>query len=241
MENVSFQLGGPGPGCSVTRLRQLAAGELSEPEALALRDHLNGCTRCLQTERELAHERDLLARDLPFPAFAATVAEKLAKTATPKRRVIWTYAAPLALAATLAAALMPLAIRRQANDFGTRTKGAAGASLLVQDGEGTRELGPGELVAPEARLALSLRPAGYGYVAAALVEPGPDARQISLLFAGPAKGGPQGSAFAWTGTGRASVVVWFSPKPITEEHFLSALRADRPDPHVAVVTVPLMR
>ncbi len=237
MEHTNFPLGGPGPGCSVMRLRRLAAGELSDAEGLALRDHLEGCARCQLAQQDLAEEREALARNLPFPAFAANVAEKLAAATAPKRRPPWIYVLPLALAATFAAVALPVALQRPVETPGNRTKGAVGATLFVQDARGTRQLEPGEPVAAEAHLSLSLRPSGYPYAAAALVE----GTEISPLFVGAAKGGPLGSAFAWTGTGQAKVVVWFSHTPLLEDRFVSALREDRPEPEVATVALPLMR
>jgi hypothetical protein len=239
MEHLS--LGGPGPGCSVTRLRRLEAGELSEAEAGALRDHLLGCSRCQRSQQELTHERVALERELPFSRFAAGVAERLATAPSPRRRAMWVYAAPLALAATLAAVVLPLTIRRSEDTPGNRTKGSPGAALVALDQLGTHELMSGNAISPGAHLTLSLRPAGHPYAAAALVEPGQTTADVSPLFVGPAKSGPAGPAFEWTGSGHATLVVWFSDTPISENHFLAALRADRPDPDVTVVNLFLVR
>lgn len=73
------ELGGPGPGCSAMRVRRLLAGELAGAARDAEARHLAGCARCQRVEREIAEEQARLARDVPFEALAAGVAEKLAR------------------------------------------------------------------------------------------------------------------------------------------------------------------
>ena len=72
-------LGGPGPGCSIGRLRRLAAGEVAGEARTRLEEHLAGCARCQGAWAEVEAERRALPERLPFEAFAAGVAEKLAR------------------------------------------------------------------------------------------------------------------------------------------------------------------
>ncbi|HET9595887.1 MAG TPA: zf-HC2 domain-containing protein [Anaeromyxobacteraceae bacterium] len=46
MTSHPLALGGPGPGCSIGRLRRLAAGELTGDARTRLEEHLAGCARC---------------------------------------------------------------------------------------------------------------------------------------------------------------------------------------------------
>src|SRR5216684_5029577 len=93
-----FRSGGPGTACSAMRVRRLVAGELQGTDRERTQQHVDGCARCQSVLTELADERARLARDVPFEAFAAGVAEKLAQAHQPPRFVRW---APLAAAAAL--------------------------------------------------------------------------------------------------------------------------------------------
>ncbi len=223
MNAAPLTLGGPGPGCSRHRLRRLDTGDLSSTEAEALRAHVAGCLRCQATQAELAHERAELPRVLPFDAFAAGVAERLA---APRRPVRLTralqIAAPLAAAAALLVVALPQ-LRPPPADR-TRAKGEAGATVHVKDARGQSALTPGEPLAPRAQLLVSLRPAGHAYAAAALWEP----TSVSLLFAGVARPGPLPTAFEWDGHGRASLVVRFAAQPIDAAAFVRALEQGGP-------------
>ena len=83
---MTLSLRGPGPGCSAARIRRLASGEIDGAERARLLEHVAGCARCQQTQREIADEGPALAAALPFDEFAAGVAEKLASAARPARR-----------------------------------------------------------------------------------------------------------------------------------------------------------
>ena len=137
---MNLELGGPGPGCSAMRVRRLLAGELAGAEAERTLLHVEGCARCGQVQRELLLEQEALRRDVPFPAFAAGVAEKLAVRPRRSRLSRW---APMAAAAGVVLAASVLALRPSDTET-VRSKGAATAQLFVQDRAGTRELSAGE-------------------------------------------------------------------------------------------------
>jgi hypothetical protein len=208
-------------------VRRLVAGELQGAERDRLTDHVKGCARCQITERELAAERGELAAAIPFDRFAAGVAEKLARPAKVSRfsrPMAW---ASMAIAASLLAMVGAQLWLRQLAPAGggspretaTRVKGGAGAELYVQDQSGSRALGPGEGVAPGAKLLLSLEPAGHRFAAAALIDrDGPAA-----LYVGLAKAGPLPQAFEWTGEGTARLVVQYADQPIDQSAFLNLL------------------
>ena len=216
---MNLDLGGPGPGCSAMRVRCLLAGELEGAEKERTLAHVSGCARCGQVQREIALEQEALRRDLPFPAFAAGVAEKLA--ARPRRSVLARWA-PLLAAAGLALVAGALVLRP--SDTATvRSKGAATAQLFVQDARGTRELAAGEAVAAGARLRIALHPAGHTRAAAVLIEPG----ETSVLYSGAAVSGPLPQAFEWTGQGAASLLVVLSDQPIDAAKLHGAADAPR--------------
>src|SRR5438105_8764716 len=89
------------------RVRRLAAGELTGAELERTQAHVDGCERCAATQREIAVEREALQRDVPFPAFAAGVAEKLAQ----RPQQSFSRWVPLAAAAALALAAGALVLR----------------------------------------------------------------------------------------------------------------------------------
>jgi hypothetical protein len=215
---VSLDLGGPGQGCSAMRVRRLAAGELAGVEKERTEAHVAGCERCARVQLEIAQEREALRRDVPFPAFAAGVAEKLA--AKPRRP--WTARwAPLAVAASvLLVAGVGLVTRREPSE---RAKGGASAQLFVEDAAGVHALDPEEALAPGARLLLKLSPAGRKHAAAVLVEPG----ETSVVYEGPALDGPLPQAFEWTGKGVATLLVVLSDSRLDAAKIRSADDAPR--------------
>ncbi|HEY6910600.1 MAG TPA: hypothetical protein VI356_14580 [Myxococcales bacterium] len=215
---MTLDLGGPGQGCSAMRVRRLAAGELAGVEKERAEAHVAGCERCAKVRLELAQEREALRRDVPFPVFAAGVAEKLA--ARPQRR--WSARwAPLAVAASvLMVAGAGLLSRREPTE---RAKGGASAQLFVQDAAGVRALDPQEALAPGARLLLKLSPAGRKRAAAVLVEPG----ETSVVYDGPAVEGPLPQAFEWTGKGVATLLVVLSDSRMDAKRIRSADDAPR--------------
>ena len=201
---MNLDLGGPGPGCSAMRVRRLAAGELTGAEKERTQAHVDGCERCAATQREIAVEREALLRDVPFPAFAAGVAEKLAQK--PQRPAALRWQA-LALAAALALGAGVLVLRPSDTET-VRSKGSASVQLFVQDARGVHELqGP---VADGARLQLTLHPAGRKYVSALLIEP----HEKSVIYSGVAITGPLPQAFEWTGSGTATLKIIFADRPI---------------------------
>jgi hypothetical protein len=215
---VSLDLGGPGPGCSAMRVRRLVAGELAGAEKERTEAHVAGCERCARVQQEIAREREALRRDLPFPAFAAGVAEKLA--AKPRRQWAGRWA-PLAVAASVLMMVgAGLVVRREPTE---RPKGGASAQLFVQDASGVRALDPEEPLAPGARLLLKLSPAGRKQAAAVLIEPG----ETSVVYDGPAVDGPLPQAFEWTGRGVATLLVVLSDSRMDAAKIRSAEDAPR--------------
>jgi hypothetical protein len=203
---VTLDLGGPGVGCSSMRVRRLLAGELAGPEKERLETHLAECARCQKTVRELHEEGQVLRRDLPFPAFAAGVAEKMAEQRKP-RFAQWTALAAAACVLLMAGSM----VLRGRPDNELRSKGFALAQLFVQDGQGTRALAAGEAVASGAKLRLSLHPGERKFAAAVLLEQGEE----SVLYNGAALSGPLPDAFEWTGTAReAQLLVVLSDQAI---------------------------
>jgi hypothetical protein len=213
---TSLSLGGPGPGCSATRLRRLAAGELAGAERAQLLEHLAGCARCQETQREIAEEGRALAAALPFQEFASGVAERLARAEMPSRRWWARRWVPVAVAASLvAAAGVPLVARLSApgSAHGVRVKGAPSLTVYVHRSGGARQLAPGESIPAGARLRLSLSPAGRAQAAVLLL----DSDGAAVLYAGPALAGPLPEAFEWTGEGEATLLALFADEPIAAE------------------------
>jgi hypothetical protein len=217
---VNLDLGGPGPGCSALRVRRLLAGELSGVDKERTEAHVASCARCAAVGQEIASEREALRRDVPFPQFAAAVAEKLAQR--PRRGLVSRWA-PLAAAAAVAVMSGTALIVRPADTERQRVKGAAAAQLFVQDARGVHELAPGDAVAEGARLLLSLQPAGHRRAAVVLVEPG----ETSVVYDGPAVKGPLPQAFEWTGQGVATLVVVLSDSRVDAKSIRSAGDAPR--------------
>lgn len=253
---MTLSLGGPGVACSRMTLRRLAAGELAPEAAARAAAHLAGCARCQAAAREQEAERRALEAALPFEAFAAGVAERLATAPAGGRPPsAWRRAAPLALAAALAVGLAAPLVGRlagqgtglgpEATGLGpeataTRLKGAAAATLHLREGTGSRALAPGEAVPRGGALRLAISPAGRRFAAAALLdEDGP-----ALLQAGPAGAAP-GAAFEWTGR-RGAVVVVLDDAPVDARALLERLArggaaAAAPGPDAEVLVLPLRR
>ena len=205
---MNLDLGGPGPGCSALRVRRLLAGELSGVEKERTEAHVTGCERCAAVRQEIAAEREALRRDVPFPEFAAGVAEKLAHR--PRRDFVSRWA-PLAAAAGLVlVAGTALVLRPPADTERERSKGSASAQLFVQDASGVHELAAGDAVAEGARLLVSLQPGQHKRVAAVLIE----SSEASVIYQGPAVKGPLPQAFEWTGKGVATLLLVLSDSPV---------------------------
>ena len=217
---MNLDLGGPGAGCSAMRVRRLLAGELSGVEKERTEAHVEGCERCAAVRQRIAAEREALRRDVPFPQFAAAVAEKLAHRPQHRFASRW---APLAAAAGVALIAGTLLVRRPAETETVRSKGAGSAQLFVQDRTGVHELAAGEPVAEGARLLLSLQPAGRKRAVAVLVEPG----EASVIYDGPALNGTLPQAFEWTGRGVATLLVVLSDSAVDAKSIRSAADAPR--------------
>jgi anti-sigma factor RsiW len=221
------------------RVRRLQAGELAGPEKERTEAHVAGCARCAQVVRELEQEREALRRDMPFPAFAAGVAEKLAQAPQrPPDARRWALsgkmAAGLSRWAPFAAAagillVSGLVLRPGEETPGVRSKGGASARMFVQDARGVRELAA-EPVASGASLRLVLHSVERKHMTVVLLEPG----ETSVLYAGPATASPP--AFEWTGTGSATVLVVLDDTPV------SGIKSERDIPKGAeVLRIPLHR
>jgi len=243
---ASIGLGGPGVACSAMRVRRLDAGELSGEELLRTEAHVAGCERCQAMRRAIEAEREALHRHLPFGAFAAGVAGRLAGPAQapgPWRRR-WV---PLALAAGLAAVVVTPLVRQSLSGRddllpGVRTKGAATVEVQVATPAGSRALAAGEPVPQGAAMRIVLAPGGRREAAVALVDrDGP-----ALLYAGPAPSGVVPGAFEWTGEGDGELVVVLDDRPVDGAALLARLR-DRglagavPGRGAELVVVPLTR
>ena len=231
---MMVDLGGPGTGCSALRVRRLTAGELQGAERERTQQHVDGCARCQSVLRELADERARLARDVPFDAFAAGVAEKLAHAQRPSRFSRWVpLAAAAALLVVVGAGLAVRQVGDVANSERFRTKGGATVQLFQKSGAEARQVsgrvGSGPLM-------VQLEPGGHRFAAVLLVEP----QDTSVLYAGPARR-ELPEAFEWTGTARrATLLAVFADQPIDA----GALRRGgvKAAPKAAeVVQVPLER
>lgn len=203
---MNLDLGGPGAGCSAMRVRRLMAGELTGVEKERTEAHVLGCERCAAVQREIAQEREILRRDVPFPAFAAGVAEKLA--ARPRRSLLAQWA-PLAAAASVAL-IAGAGILLRPVESTTRSKGGVAAQLFVQDGRGVHEIDADGSVAEGARLLLKVTPAARKRMAAVLLEPG----ETSVIYSGPAIDGTLPQSFEWTGKGVATLLVVLSDSQV---------------------------
>lgn len=219
---MTLDLGGPGVACSAMRVRRFEAGELFGDERARTESHLVACARCQTTQRELVRERALLARDLPFEAMAAGVAERLAAQ-RPRRRSPRAFA--LALAAGLAAAVaVPALLRKPADERGYRLKGGAALTLYARDGAAARPLSPTDRVPANATLRIGLSPDGHKFAAVALV----DADGAAILYTGPAATGVLPGAFEWTGTGEGTLLGVLDDEPIDAAALASRLSRDGP-------------
>jgi len=214
------------------RVRRLVAGELQGAERERTQAHVDGCARCQAVLGELSEERARLVRDVPFEAFAAGVAERLAQAQRPPRFARW---APLAAAAALLLVVGTSLTLRSPPPIENHvlTKGGAAVALFQRGGpqahpvKGT--VGPGPIM-------VRLESAGRRYVAVLLVEP----QESSVIYAGAARS-ELPEAFEWTGTARrATLLAVFADKPLDAE----TLRRDgaKAAPKGAdVVQVPLER
>jgi hypothetical protein len=204
------------------RVRRLLAGEMTQPERAQVQAHVDSCSRCQRTVEELQREREALERDVPFPAFAAGVAEKLAARRQRPRFAPWTSG--IAAAAGILIVAGAFVLRPQTHDDGVRSKGGAPAQIFVNDQRGTRVLSSGERVAQGAKLRLSLHPGARRYAAAVLLEPS----ESSVLYDGRAVDGPLPEAFEWTGSAReARVLVVLSDKELDATRLHDASDAPR--------------
>jgi hypothetical protein len=237
---MTLALGGPGVACSSMRVRRFEAGELVGDERARTESHLAGCARCQATQRELLRERALLARDLPFEALAAGVAEQLARPA-PRRRP--GRALGLALAAGIAAAVaVPALLQTRTRDAGYRLKGGAELTLYARGGEAAHALLPSDVVPPGAALRLGLAPAGRRFAAVALV----DGDGAAVLYSGPATAGVLPGAFEWTGDGEGALVAVLDDAPVDAEALAARLSrggpaAASPGGGAEVIVRPLRR
>ncbi|HSM92794.1 MAG TPA: hypothetical protein VLT47_07865 [Anaeromyxobacteraceae bacterium] len=215
---MTLALGGPGVACSSMRVRRLEAGELIGDERARTESHLATCGRCQAAQRELAQERAQLARELPFEALAAGVAERRARP--PPRRAPRGLAG-LALAAGIAAAIAVPALRelRSRDDAGYRLKGGAELTLYARGDGAARALPPAEPIPSGAPLRIALAPAGRRYAAVALL----DADGAAVLYAGEAAPGVLPGAFEWTGDGDGTLVAVLDDAPIDADALAARL------------------
>lgn len=216
-------LGAAEAGCSAMRVRRLLGGELAGAEKAQVEAHVDSCARCQRTVQEVQGEREALERDVPFPAFAAGVAEKLA--ARRRRPRFAAFSSGLAAAAAILIVAGTFVLRPSRPGMGVRAKGGApSAQIFVNDGRGTRLLSSGEPVGEDAKLRLSLHPGGRKYAAVVLLEPS----ESSVLYDGRAVEGPLPQAFEWTGAAQeARVLVVLSDEQLDATRLHGANDAPR--------------
>ena len=251
------ELGGPrmagGAGaqvaCSAMRVRRLLAGELGGDEAISAEAHVAGCARCQAVRGEVEREKAELSTSTTFEVFAAGVAEKLAGAdaqvapSLPARWSQWRRTAPWRatnLAAKLAlVGLVGLVFVREMRPGdlsqtdplaavdgarGVRTKGGAGLTVFALRAARSFALRNGEKAKAGDRLLPALEPGGHSQVVVLLVEPG----EVSVLYRGPARGGPLPEAFEWTGSGpEARLVAVYADGPLEAEAVVAAVKAGR--------------
>lgn len=244
---MSPSLGGPGVACSISRVRRLEAGELAGEERARVLAHVDGCARCQASRREVQAERAALAEALPFEAFAAGVAERLARAPPqPARRrlppVALLVAANVLLLAAVPVILSVLPRPGSGGLSGERSKGGAELTVYVRDGGEGRVLAPGEPVPAGAALRVGLGRTARPYAAVALL----DADGPAVLYAGPARPGPLAEAFEWTGRGRGELVLVLDDAPVDGAALARRLAAGgvgaaAPRPGAEVVVRPLAR
>jgi len=201
-------LEGPGTACSANRVRRFRAGELRGADLERTEQHLRECARCQAVLRELDEESARLLRDVPFDAFAAGVAEKLARTTDAPR---WSRWIPLAAAAALLLAVgSSLTLRPGPADDGLRTKGGASITLYERTGTEVRAV---EHAVGAGPISMRTNPAGRAYMAVILAEPS----ESSILYSGPSRS-ELPTAFEWTGTApRATLIAVFADRPVDAE------------------------
>ncbi|MBS2025475.1 MAG: zf-HC2 domain-containing protein [Deltaproteobacteria bacterium] len=137
-----IDLGGPGAGCSASKVRRLRAGELAGAEKDALEAHVRGCARCQATEREITKEADQLAQVLPFDAFAAGVAEKLADAPAQSPSGPETASAPPSITAGAkgSRAVVSLTARRRWQTWALPLAVAASLAIVFSSAKITRAI-----------------------------------------------------------------------------------------------------
>ena len=105
-----------------------------------------------------------------------------------------------------------------------RTKGGAGLGVFALRAARSFSLREGEKAQAGDRLLPALEPGGHSHVVVLLVEPG----EVSVLYRGPARGGPLPEAFEWTGSGReARLVAVYADGPLAAEAVMAAVKAGR--------------
>lgn len=239
-----LELGGPRKTapqtCSALQVRRLLAGELSVDDSVTVEQHLESCARCRAVRAEVQAEQRLLEEALPFEAFAAGVAEKLARTEAREAAVrlplrSWTLLT-VAGSFAAAAAVVLIAVRAPSgggeervtrpgavDGRGTRSKGGASVSVFAVRAARTFALRENEPSEPGDRLLPSLSPNGHTFALVALVEPG----EVSVLFKGPARAGPLPEAFEWTGAAHtAQLAAVYSDAPLDEGAVVAALKSN---------------
>ena len=238
---TSFDLGGPSSPCSVNRVRRLRAGELTGDEKSRTASHLLACEKCRAADRELEAEQEALLEQLPFDAFAAGVAEKLAVSAPAKKRFpAWIPAA--AAACLLLGIGVPFGLSRQGSGEaadGNRTKGGSFAQLYVKDAAGLHDWQAGQKIPEDADVHAELK-AEAGPFAAVVLQEG---NEVHPLFSGIARqpdGKPRVVSFGWTGTHGATLYIARGRRHLEVDQLAAAVRASpgaptMPDAEIDVV------
>jgi hypothetical protein len=216
------------------RLRRYRAGELDDPAAAEIAEHLPSCAACRARLEALADEQRAFEHTMPFDRFAGGV-ERARRVPRPRPRRRWVLAAAPLLAA--AGALLILGRPQDGAPGGpNRTKGAASeATIRVGRADGSAQriarpdrieaLGPGE------RLRIGYRAAGARHLVALSVD---DAGEVTPLYpeAGRSLALPRAAETRYlpgglelTGAGRERVFVFVGEAPLEVEAAAAALRA----------------
>jgi anti-sigma factor RsiW len=251
------ELGGPksiaAQSCSALLVRRLIAGELSVDESVTVEAHLQACAKCRAVRAEVEGEKRALAEAVPFDAFAAGVAEKLAQAelASEQREPLgarvqrWARSAafPLAIAASCFLVLRvasgpgpvlsgehpPARVFQPTDNLGAlkklqeRQRTKGGVSLKVFAVRGARTFALRAGQATEQDDRLLPSLEPAGHDYALVALVEPG--EVSVLFVGPAHPGPLSEAFEWTGSApRAQLAAVYGDTPLDEAAVVAALR-----------------
>lgn len=221
----------PESSCPGFGLRRFHAGELIGAEAEAIRAHAARCGRCAAGLAALDEETATLRSRMPYTSFARDVEARLprvrAQDAAPRRLRGLRTVVPLALAASLAA-VIAVPLLRAAPPPVERTKGGAGAELIIGGAGPARTAGDGERLAPDERVRIRVLPGDNRYALALSVD---EAGQVSVLYddagrslaVAPGEPNLLPDSLAFEGEGAERVYVFLTPEPLAAAGLVRSL------------------